>query len=499
MQKDVNKKSVKVNAFLNVSKTVVSFIFPLITFPYSSHVLGVEAVGKYNFGTSIISYFLLLAALGIVMYGVREGTKYRDDKEKISRFCSEVFSINVYSTLISLCLLALCVWCIPKLQGYAVIILILSLRIILTTLNVNWIYSIFEDFLLNTIVTIILDIIGIIAMVTLVHSPADLYMYVFIAVMTYSGYGIFQFAYVHHYVKLRFIWNPDLRHLKPILIIFSMELGATIYISSDITILGWIGGDRATGLYSTASYIYLIVKQVLSALVMVVIPRFSYFIGAEERAVEGGDSEKAEEYKKDAVTLGETLQDSMITFCLPCMVGLILMAEPIVLIFAGADFSESVASLQLLSLALVFAMMEDFYGNCILIAYKREMTFMCLTISAALINIILNFILIPHFMQNAAAVTTIIAEVFMGLTTYYFSKKDIKIKIHWSILLKTCVGCVAIAVVCYVLKLLVAGNLMFMITGVICSIAVYAIVEVIIKNPVAVNLVSNIKRIIKKR
>lgn len=499
MQKDVNKKSVKINAVLNVTKTVVSLIFPLITFPYSSHVLGVEAIGRYNFSASIVSYFTLLAALGVSMYAVREGSKYRDDQEKISSFCSQVFSINIYSTFFSLILLCLCVLSIPKLQGYAVLIAILSLRIILTTLNVNWIYSIFEDFLWNTIVTITLDIVAIISMFLFVHSPADLGIYVFITVIAYSGYGLFTFLYSHHYVKLRFLWKPDLRHLKPILVIFSMEISATIYISSDITILGWLVGDHATGLYSTASNVYMIVKQMLNALILVVIPRFSYLIGAGGLAEQDGNHEKAMTCHKEAVALGETLIDSMITLCLPCMIGLIFMAEPVVFLFAGKDFMEAVPSLQLLSFALIFAMMENFYGDCILIAYKKEATYLALTMIAAVINIVLNFVLIPTYAQNAAAVTTIIAEVFMGITTMWISQKYIKVIFHKDVLFKTLLGCGAIAFVCWGTHLFIQGTVLYLLVGVICSILVYTVLEIIMKNRVIMDILGNIVKQIRRK
>ena len=77
----MEQKSIKLNAILNVMKTVFSLIFPLITFPYVTRMLQVEAMGKYDFSGSIISYFTLLAALGINIYAVREGSKYRNDKE----------------------------------------------------------------------------------------------------------------------------------------------------------------------------------------------------------------------------------------------------------------------------------------------------------------------------------------------------------------------------------------------------------------------------------
>ena len=59
-------KPVKVNAMLNVIKTVCNIIFPLITIPYASRVLQVANYGKVNFGDSIIRFFILFASIFIL-------------------------------------------------------------------------------------------------------------------------------------------------------------------------------------------------------------------------------------------------------------------------------------------------------------------------------------------------------------------------------------------------------------------------------------------------
>ena len=104
----MKKKSLGVNAILNGVKSIMSILFPLITFPYVSRVLQAENLGKYNFALTFVSYFILLAGLGVSTYAVREGAKYRDDKEVMSKFASEVFTINVASTVVSYFLLVLC-------------------------------------------------------------------------------------------------------------------------------------------------------------------------------------------------------------------------------------------------------------------------------------------------------------------------------------------------------------------------------------------------------
>lgn len=97
----MKQKSLAVNAILNSIKTICTIIFPFITFPYVSRILHVDNLGIYNFCSSIISYFSLIAGLGINTYAIREGVKYRNCKERMSEFSSEIFTINVLSTVIS--------------------------------------------------------------------------------------------------------------------------------------------------------------------------------------------------------------------------------------------------------------------------------------------------------------------------------------------------------------------------------------------------------------
>ena len=64
----MEQKSLKKNAFYSVLKVFLSLVFPLITFPYASRILLPEGIGKVNFANSIISYFILIASLGIGSY-----------------------------------------------------------------------------------------------------------------------------------------------------------------------------------------------------------------------------------------------------------------------------------------------------------------------------------------------------------------------------------------------------------------------------------------------
>lgn len=479
------KKSVTRNAALNTIKTIMTLIFPLITFPYSSRILGRTAIGKYNFASSIVTYFTLLACLGVTLYAVREGSKYRDDEEKITQFCNEVFSINVYSLIISYILLLLSLVFVQKLHPYTILILILSGRMILNTINVNWIYSIFEDFSFITIVTTIMEVVAIAVMLLFVHSPSDLYIYTFSSLLAYSGAGLFMFFYARRYINLRFIPKLNLKHLKPILIIYSLEAGAVIYVSSDVTILGWIVGDDATGLYSTAATIYKIVKQILNAIVMVVIPRFSYHIG---KSLEEGNQKELTEHRQQAYNLGKLLVSTMITIGVPAITGLFFMAKEIITLCAGYEFVEAYSSLRILSFALLFTVLATFYGECVLMSYKQEKIYLVGTLLTALLNIILNLILIPKYHQDAAAFTTVIAEFFMMITNIYFSRKYFRISVQPRVLLSTIIGSILVAGVCMITRDLISSDILYILVGIIGSVIVYFVVCLLLKNDALIGL-----------
>ncbi|GHN53126.1 hypothetical protein ME802_08990 [Lactobacillus delbrueckii] len=94
-------------------------------------------MGKYNFANSIVSYFLMIAALGINTYAVREGARIRDDRKKFSNFANQIFSYNVVSTVVSYVLLFFCLAIFKNLQDYKTAILIFSVQVFFTTIGIE--------------------------------------------------------------------------------------------------------------------------------------------------------------------------------------------------------------------------------------------------------------------------------------------------------------------------------------------------------------------------
>ena len=136
----------KKNTIYSIIKSCAAVLFPLITFPYISRVLHTNNVGKINFSNSIISYFSLIASLGVTTYAIRECAKVRSDKQKLGEVASQIISINMCTTVISYVLLGALLIFSSKIRGYQNLIMILSTNILFTTLGADWLNTAMEDF-----------------------------------------------------------------------------------------------------------------------------------------------------------------------------------------------------------------------------------------------------------------------------------------------------------------------------------------------------------------
>lgn len=472
--------SVKVNAFLNVIRIAMSVLFPLITFPYASQVLGVSNLGKVQFATSVVSYFALIAALGVQTYGTREGSKVRENQEKFNQLCSEIFTVNIISTIIAYVLLIVLVLLPTKIQGYKVLIFIQSIVLILTTLGVDWVYASKEDFYYVTVKSIIAQVISIILLFLFVRHKNDYYIYSLTTVVAASGMYISTFLHSKKYVHLKLIFAKSIfRHLKPMFILFSNNLAISIYVNSDVLMLGLFATDLNVGLYSVSVKIYSVVKSLLNAITLAVLPRLSLL--------------STKENKEEYFILGEQILHACIILILPAIVGLFLLSKDIILLLSGPSYLSATSSLKLLTLALGFSVLANFFVNAILIINNEEKYALNITLIAGIVNIALNFIMIPLLKQDGAAITTIIAECIVAILSGHKAKKYMRVRHLLKVFIQSAIGCVGIYFVYFFITRIMTGLILNIILIFLISIIVYFLILLILGNDMIKTSFSTIK------
>ncbi len=480
MAKRKEYSSIKVNMVLNAVKGLLSVVFPLISFPYVSRILGVDNIGKYNFSNSVISYFILLASLGIHTYAVREGARIRGDSIRLKHFADEMFTINVASTAASYCLLGVLVLMVGKFQEYKWLLFILSFQIAFKTIGIEWIYSIYEDYLYITIRSIIFQLLSLILLLTLVKTETDINAYAAITVISGAGANILNYIHAKKYCKVKLAKPVEWKkHIKPIFIFFGMTVAVTLYVNSDITILGFLCGDRVVGIYSVSTKIYTIVKTVLSSVIVVSIPRLSALYG--------------EGRPNDFILVAEDIYKLLLSIAIPSIVGVILLRKEIVNIVSGKEYISSESSLFVLSIALFFCLASWFWGQCILVIFQMEQDVFKATCVSALVNIGLNFIFIPWGKENAAAFTTLLAELLSYIWCKHKSSKIIKIKGIGQTICKIMWGCIGIVTFKNVIFRLIKEPMTEFLLTITMSVIIYFLIEVVIKNEEILNIAREIK------
>lgn len=472
-------KSLGRNAFLNGFRNVLNLLFPLITFPYVSKVLSVSGLGQYNFAQATVSYFSLIAGLGISSYAIREGARYRNNRVKFNFFASEVLLCNIISTLIAYFLLACSMLLVNKFQTYSSLIWIFSIQIVFTTIGLEWLYSIFEEYEYITIRSIIFKIISIILIFLFVKTSKDVTNYALITVFSIVGSNLLNLIHSKKYFHFERVKPRDcIKHLKPILVIFASNVAIMIYVYSDTTILGFLATDYEVGIYSVSVKVYNIIKTLISSTLIVSIPRLSMYYG----------SGKIIEFRKTA----QKVYDSLTTLLLPAVVGLFCVSKNVIFTISDASYISADVSLKILCLALLFCIYGWFFSQCVLMPINKENVILIATCISATLNILLNFFLIPIWKQNAAALTTLLAEFLMFFICALCGQKTVRIKLFNKNLFSVLLGCIVIVGTCNFVLNINVNMILQLIVAVITSFIMYVCILLLFHNEIVYSLIRKV-------
>ena len=402
----MRQKSITFNLIANGIKTLMSVLFPLITFPYASRILGSAGIGKVSYASSIISYFALLASLGISTYAVREGARIRDDKEKFNKFSREILNINLFTTIISYSLLIIFLK-LPILHGYKTLMVISSAGIVFTTIGMEWLFIIKEEYAYITKRAVLFQFVSLILLFMLVRSKEDYYWYAALTVISSGGSAILNMWHSRKFVDWK---NNQIleykKHLKPIILIFGTSLASSIYMTMDTTMLGAMKGDSAVGIYTAAVKINSVVSTLIGTISSTILPRVSYYIGNG--------------LKKEYEKLLKSSMDVLLMISVPASIGMICTSDILILLFSGKEFLAGTLAAKILSAKVIVGAVNRVLAYQICTPYKKDKEVLISTSSGAVFNLIANAVLIPFMGVTGASIATLLSElvVLCVLTKY---------------------------------------------------------------------------------
>ncbi len=484
------KKSVKMNAVYSFLRAFLKLVFPLVTFPYASRILGPDGIGQVNYTNSIVSYFNLFALLGIGKYAEREVARLKDDKIALSKFVREILTINMISMCFAYIVFFLTVFIIPSLNNYRALFLICSTKILFNVIGINWFFYGIEEFKYTTIRSFIVQCVAVIFLFVAVHSKADVCLYAIYGVILSTGYDIFNVIYSRRFIDYHVKVKLELKkHLKYIFTFFGMALVTSVYEMLDTTMIGSLTNNVQTGYYTAGVKMNNIVLGLLTAVTGVILPRLSYYS-------DKGEQEKIGQLKNKSIKI-------VIFLSIPMTVGLIALAKPLIIFFCGIDYEPAIVIMQTISPVIFIISISSLAGAQFLPAMNKEKVSLISYIVGALVNVTANFIFIPRLGALGAAIGTVLAELMVTIVQVVFLRHDFFQKqLVMEFLQVVSASAIMFIVIFWLLKTIQIALLQIII-GFVVGSATYAFILLLFRNPTFIEYsqlaLNRIKVICRKR
>lgn len=400
------------NYLYNAGYQILALIIPLITAPYISRTLKPHGVGIYADTNAWIQWFVLIASIGIALYGNREIAYVRDDKEKMSRTFWEIQIVKLVMTLVAYIALVIFLQIYTKYTWY---IWVQSINILAATLDISWLYMGLEDFKRTVIRNTGVKILSLVLILTFVKTPNDVALYIFL-----TGFSIL-LGNLTLWPRLRIILMRvklsslrPLRHLKPSLALFVPQIATQIYLILNKNMLGIIVNSTAVGYYNNSDSLVKMVLALVTATGTVMLPHVA-----------------SEFAKGNKEAINEMLYSSFdfVSFLSVAMAfGLAAVGLHGVPYFYGEGFAPVGPAIMIESAVIVIIGWSNAIGIQYLLPTDRVKEFSTSVIIGAVVNFILNFPLMELWGLKGAMISTVLSEAMVTGYQFWTIRNDIEYK-----------------------------------------------------------------------
>lgn len=391
--------------------TVSSFLFPMLTYPYVSRVLGVTNIGICNFIDSIINYFILFSSMGINVVGIREIAKAKGDVLRLSKVFSALWILMASMTLLMLlCLLTVSIF-VPQLNEYASLIMIGACKLIANLFLIEWFYRGIEEFKYITYRSLLVKVIYVACVFLFIHHPADYSIYYILSVLLIVLNAFFNIFYSRKFI--RFIWDKNVldEYKRSFFILGIYAMLTSMYTSFNVTFLGFVTNVTEVGYYTTATKLHGIILAFFTAFTGVMLPRMSALV-AENRM---------DEVKR----LINKSFDLLFMISIPLIVFSIYFAPEIIYLISGNGYEGAITPMRMVMPLVLIIGMEQILIVQLLMPLKKDRSILINSIIGACVGMVANVLLVPTWAAKGSAIVWVLAEVAVLLSASYFLRKQI--------------------------------------------------------------------------
>lgn len=470
-------KSLASNVIYAFLLQIANIIFPLLTIPYVSKILGATNLGKVDFSTSIINWVIVFATCGITTYAVREVSKTRNNEKKLEKLFNELFLFKIISSIIVSIIYFVFIFFIDKTKTELTLFLTQGLIIILNIFQFDWFFQGIENYKFITIRSLILKIISFILMFVMIKEANDYVNYAIILIIATHLGNLLNFFEIKKNIKISFK-NLDIKkHIPKIKVFFISTVIISMYNTFDSIILGFASLDSDVALFSRSKVFLSAAMVAALALSNAIMPRLNNYFETNK--------EKYNSFLNFSVNL-------IFIITIPMMVGAVLLSKEAMLLFGGEEFIKATIPFIIISPLIILVPLSTWTYQQIIIAHTLEEKYLKHQIIMAVLSVVLNLLLVFKLSYIGTAIAYLIVETYGLISAIIISKKHNNVHYLSMSLVKYIIASIIMTIVILIFKSDVISwiNLLkTVIIGVIC----YFISLLILKEDVIMFFVNEIK------
>ena len=458
--------NIKRNLMYSTVLTMSTYLVPLIVFPYISRVLGVEGIGIVDTVDNMIDYCILFSMMGLSSVGVREIAKNKDNPQTLSQTFTDLFALNLCSTLFIALVFCGVVLMSPRLQDYGLLIPIAILKLTANLFWIEWLYTGLEEFRYITLRSIILRTAFIIAVFLFVQTRADVVTYYALFVGITVGNAVCNWYHKRTYLH----WDIRRANIRCFLVPFFMlgifAMLSAVYAKLSLPVLNFITNNQEAGNFATATRVYRVVIALVSTLTGVMIPRMSVLM-EEDRF------DMVRHYTDVAFRL-------LFLFAFPLICFVELFAPDIICLFAGPGFEGAIMPMRITMFQLLVIGSEKIIVLQLLIPLRKDRTIVKAGLAGVVVWGLLTVLLVPCLQSVGTSLVWVAAELVVLIIAAMESRRSLSIRFPFALLLKSFL---------YAVPYLLMGSLILLVTDspvlrILMSILLFIVYAVILEDKV---------------
>ncbi|HNZ83829.1 MAG TPA: flippase [Candidatus Pacearchaeota archaeon] len=388
------KQTIFKNTFWLAASQVAIRLLKLALIFYVARMLTVEEFGRFNWALSFVTLFAVFADLGINSISIREFSQKKENEQHMS----DLFGLKIF--LGFFVFVAIFLYSLFFIQDSDMKIMLWILSLYGVIISFDGLFASFfqarekmeyiawADFIQGGI-TVIFGLI----FVFLLPNALSLSWSYFLAALFYTVFFIILFKLQKEKFSVSFniqTWKKFLKMSWPMAL---AGIFGVIYTSTDSVMLGWFKQFEAVAYYNAAQK-FIWIAIIPAGLI------YSSFFPAVNKIID----ESKEKFQK----AWSFQVEIMFALAIPIVVGIFALAPKIIEFGYGPNYYPAIGALKVLAVMLFFSYIIHPF-NQLLVSFHKQESIFWVSSSTALLNVVLNAILIPKYSFYGAGVATVIS------------------------------------------------------------------------------------------